>query len=420
MLDPDIQPVISWIEGQGRPMWDEVKSTSPFQRSLWQQYESLIMRDCALYRVFHDINGLAQYYQFVLPNSMKIPFLELAHADAAGHLKFAKSCDHVTRRAWWPTWRRDLKLFIDCCCACSAYHRGAAPKQGRLQPMVLGGVGERWAIDLTGPHPASNGFIYLFTAVCPFSKYAIAIPIRNKEASTVARTIVDHVFLKWGLCFEVLTDLGREFENELLCELLAILGVVKLRTSGYRPQCDGVVEAWHKVLNTLLAKTISESHKDWSEQVKYVTFCYNVTPHSSTGFAPHFIMTGQTPRWNIDFCLNCVDESHETVPQYTARVLQRLNRAYELTREHLQRTAASMSRWYNRKIKLRQFTEGDAVRVYSPRKFKGRFPKWQSFFRETAIVSRRLNDVTYVVKFSNGHTKVVHVDKLKLIRAFPA
>jgi hypothetical protein len=44
------------------------------------------------------------------------------------------------------------------CKICCGYHRGSAPKQDHLQPMIMGGVAERWAIDLTGPHPVSNGY----------------------------------------------------------------------------------------------------------------------------------------------------------------------------------------------------------------------------------------------------------------------
>jgi hypothetical protein len=331
LQDADIRPALQWLESDsGRPSWDSVKSGSPFLRSLWQQYESLVLRQGVLYRIFHDVNGLAQYYQYVLPSDLKIPFLELVHSDAAGHLKFAKCLEHVTRRAWWFTWRRDLKIFIECCSVCSAYHRGTVPRQGCLHPMITGGPGERWSLDLTGPHPVSNGYKYLFTALCPFSKFGIAVPIRNKEASTVARVLVDHVFLKWGLCFEVLSDQGKEFEADLLAELLKILGVLKLRSSGYRPQTNGACEAWHKVLNSLLAKVISESQRDWVSYVGYVTFCYNATPHSSTGFAPHFIMTGQQPRWNVDFLLGNSEVNEQSVPEYTASVLHKLGRAFEL------------------------------------------------------------------------------------------
>ena len=54
--------------------------------------------------------------------------------------------------------------------------------------MILGGVAERWTIDLTGPHPMLDGYKYIFTAICPFSKYANAVPIRDKEATTVAKS----------------------------------------------------------------------------------------------------------------------------------------------------------------------------------------------------------------------------------------
>jgi hypothetical protein len=173
--------------------------------------------------------------------------------------------------------------------------------------------------------------------------------------------LVDHVFFKWGLCFEVLSDQGEEFEADLLAELLKILGELKLRSSGYRPQTNGACEAWHKVFNSLLAKVISDSQRDWVSFVGYLTFCYNATPHSSTGFAPHFIMTGQQPPWNVDFLLDNSDVNEQSVPEYTASVLHKLGRAFELTREHLQRTALSMSTWYNRKIRPKSFIPVDVV-----------------------------------------------------------
>jgi transposase InsO family protein len=230
--------------------------------------------------------------------------------------------------------------------------------------MVLGGPTERWSLDFTGPFPASNGFKYLFTALCPFSKYGVAVPTRNKEAATVAQVLVDHVFLKWGLCFEILSDQGKEFEAELLAELLKILGVVKLRSSGYHPQTNGACESWHKVLNSLLAKVISESQRDWSSYVGYVTFCYNATPHSSTGFAPHFIMTDQQPRWNVDFLLGNIYGNEQSVPEYTAAVLCKLSRLFEITREHLRQ--ATQSTWYNRRARPRTFSIGDMIHVYNP------------------------------------------------------
>ena len=127
-------------------------------RSLWQQFDSLIVKDGVLYHTFYNSSGLVTHLQLILPAELKVASLELIHADAAGHLKFAKCIPHVSRRAWWLSWKQDLKLFIKCCRKCEAFHRGVPPRQANLHPMLVGGPGERWAIDLTGPHPAVNGY----------------------------------------------------------------------------------------------------------------------------------------------------------------------------------------------------------------------------------------------------------------------
>jgi len=108
--------------------------------------------------------------------------------------------------------------------------------------MLVGSACAVWHWDLCGPFPNSDGFTYLFTAVCLFTKYAIAVPIRNKEASTIAKVFVDHVVLRFSLPFQVIHDQGKEWDSNLLNELCAILGVVKLRTSPYRPQTNSICE----------------------------------------------------------------------------------------------------------------------------------------------------------------------------------
>lgn len=196
---------------------------------------------------------------------------------------------------------------------------------------------------------------------------------------------------------------------------------MKLRSSGYRPQTQGVCESWHKVLNSMLAMVIHDNQRDWSKWIDYVVYCYNTTSHSSTGFAPYFVMTGRVPRWNIDFLLNSADLSQSTLPDYTVSLLQRLDKAFRMVRESLNRTADNASTWYNKKVHCQSFSEGDHVRVYNPRRFKGRSPKWQSFYKDVGIIDKKLNDVLYVVNcITWRRPKVVHVDKLKRVVKFCA
>ena len=287
--------------------------------------------------------------------------------------------------------------------------------------MVIGAPAERWVIDLCGPYKPSQGYRYIFTAVCPFSKYVIAVPIRNKEAATVARVVVDHIVMKWGLPSEILSDLGPEFQADLSLELFRLLGIDKLKSTAYRPQTQGTIERWHQVLHSLMAKVVNENQADWSLCLNYVAFCYNCTTHSATGFAPHFVMTGQQPRWNIDLLLGDKPQESNGVPGYTAELLNRLQKIYCLVRTHLWQAADSASRWYHRRVKPTVFEVGDEVWVYNPRRYRGRSPKWQLCFRDVGVVQRRINEVTYAVKCPGWKTtKIVHIDKLKGVHPFPS
>ena len=286
--------------------------------------------------------------------------------------------------------------------------------------MLVGGPGERWAIDLTGPHPAVNGYKYMMTAICCFSKFGVCIPIRNKEVSTVAKSIVDHIFLQWGMCHEILTDLGKEFEAELLNELLRQFGISNLKSSGYRPQMNGVVEVWHRTLKSMLAKVVRENQRDWPDLVPYVVFCYNATEHSATAFCTFFIFTGWQPLWNVDLLLPATQAEEFALPEYAARVTERLVIACRIVRENSKTAAESASKWYNKKSKPRTFSMGDLVRVYYPRRVAGRSPKWQSFYCTEVKIIKQLNDVTFVVQSKSWKgTKVIHIEKLKLINSFP-
>jgi hypothetical protein len=164
----------------------------------------------------------------------------------------------------------------------------------------------------------------------------------------------------------------------------------------------------------MLAKVISANQSDWHEFVPYVTFCYNACTQVSTGFSPYFLFHGREPKWNIDFILGHLEQSEKTVPQYTSDALDTLESAYAIVRSNLRAAAENASTWYNRNVKLQNFQVGDKVRVYNPYGVPGQSRKLQSFYRDVAIVKKKLTDVTFIVHCANWKAdKVVHVDKLK-------
>jgi len=75
-----------------------------------------------------------------------------------------------------------------------------------------------------------------------FTKWADAFPIRNQEASTIAKVLVERVFAYFGTPLQILTDQGSNFQSELFVELLKRLKVDQVRTSPYKPSTNGLIE----------------------------------------------------------------------------------------------------------------------------------------------------------------------------------
>ena len=162
--------------------------------------------------------------------------------------------------------------------------------------MIVADPVSRWSIDLSGAYPTSNNNKYILSAICPFTKFAVTEAIPNKTAATVARVIVNKIILVHGLFSKALRDGGREFCNELSDATYRILGIDKLKTTARKPSTNGAVEKLHRRLNSLLAKTVQNDHSNWSNLLTYVTFSYNITSHSATGFTPIYLTYGREAR----------------------------------------------------------------------------------------------------------------------------
>jgi len=136
------------------------------------------------------------------------------------------------------------------------------PKHGPLKPVLAGAPYERWYIDLTGPHPKSDrGNIWILTCMDAFTKWAEAFPLRSKEAEPIARILVEQLFTRFGPPLSLLSDMGREVDGRIMREVCQLFGVEKLRTMAYKPSTNQV-ERFHRTMNSILAKTVSEHQRD--------------------------------------------------------------------------------------------------------------------------------------------------------------
>ena len=179
---------------------------------------------------------------------------------------------------------------------------------------------------------------------------------------------------------------------------------------------NAVCERSHATANSMLAKCVADNHWDWDKRLPQVAFCYNASTHESTQFSPFFLMHGMEPRWDVDLCLEDEVRTPYTPNAYADLLIHRLESAHTLIRDSLQTTASRMSDWYDRKVKAQDFQVGDEVFVLNLCLYQRRCPKWVRRYSDVAVVVKKINQVTYIVRSDEWRSKekIVHVDKLKL------
>jgi len=154
------------------------------------------------------------------------------------------------------------------------------------------------------PHPkSSHGKQFNLTVADHFTKWAEAIPLINHTASSVAKALVTQVFSKFGVPRQTLSDRGPEFESELFTQLLKWLEIDKLRSSPYEPSTNGMVERFHRTLNSMLGKVVKESQQDWDEKLPLILAAYRASPHSSAGYTLNKLFLRHEDRMPLDLVM---------------------------------------------------------------------------------------------------------------------
>jgi hypothetical protein len=255
LKDPNVRPKLQWkSSSDDRPDWNAVAGKSDETQSYWAQWASLTVEKGVLYQKFQSGERETLYLQLIVPENLRHKFVSQSHGRlTGGYFGIRRTQDKVCRRGYWVGWRNYMDRFCKRYPICSQVHRGKPPKQGKLKPLEANGPMDKLHIDLCGPFPLSKGYNCIMTGVDAYIRYLIAIPLRDKTATSITDTLVTHVFCRIELCRQLITDLGPEFQNEIFRHLCSLLLVRQLRTTSYRPNCDGKGERVHRSLNMMMA-----------------------------------------------------------------------------------------------------------------------------------------------------------------------
>ena len=123
-----------------------------------------------------------------------------------------------------------------------------------------------------------------------FSKWVEAKSYTTVGSRQMARFIKKNIICRYGLPHHVVTDNGVQFKADTEV-LLKEYKIEHYRSSPYRPQANGAVEAVNKNIKRILAKTL-ENYKDWADYLQFALWGYRTTARTSTGITPYSLVYG--------------------------------------------------------------------------------------------------------------------------------
>ena len=110
------------------------------------------------------------------------------------------------------------------------------------------------SIDFIVELPVSNSNNkHILTVVDNFTKHLKTYAVPDRTAKTAAQCIYDYV-LTFGIPFKLYSDCDPAYEAQLFQELMKLLGVKKLRTTGYNAKANGLCEKLNGVVKQYLLK----------------------------------------------------------------------------------------------------------------------------------------------------------------------
>ena len=408
--DPIVSRLWYYVDRGQCPTKSERHKESATVAKLLTQYNRFQENDGLLYRKLRDPADGMEKHQLMLPGCLKEEVLKALH-DKMGHQGAERTEKLIRSRCYWPKLAVDVRDWISKCERCNLAKMPHNKVRTPMQSIVAHEPMDVIAIDFTVLEPASNRIENVLVMTDVYSKFTIAVPTRNQTAQTVAKTLVREWFLRYGVPNRIHSDQGRCFEAKIVKELYKIYGIKKSRTTAYHPQGNGQCERYNRTMHDLL-RTLSPAQKlKWPEHLPELTYAYNVTPHSATGFSPFYLMFGRVPRLPIDVLLGSDQMAvPESSTNWVDRHRKRLQDAYAKAGKRLEMDMANRKALFDKRAKENALHIGDHVHLRN--RIMGRNKIGDAWAPEVYIVKDKRDD-TYVVESMIGrkvHNRVNRKD----------
>ncbi|KAG8488285.1 hypothetical protein CXB51_018002 [Gossypium anomalum] len=266
---------------------------------------------------------------------------------------------------YWSTMERDCINYAKRCHKCQIYGDKIHVPPSPLHVMVSPWPFSMWGMDVIGPisPKASNGHQFIFVVIDYFTKWVEAASYATVTKSAVSKFLKKEIICRYGMPKKIISDNALNLNNSTIAEVCSQFKIRHHNSSPYRPKMNGAVEAANKNIKKIVRK-MTETYRDWHENLY--------------GMEAVLPIEVEIPSLRVLSELK-LDEAEWIQSRYDQLNLIEEKRLKAIRRGQMYQKR--MMRAYDKKVRLREFHEGDLVlkKILPIQKdFRGKWmPNWE-------------------------------------------
>lgn len=378
--------------------------TGKMPENIGKGVELIVRRILSDYSLTNNILVHSKSKRIVIPESKKNEVLELSHNHPmAGHMGIKNTYDRIAASHFWPSMKTDVRDFVISCDQCQKRNKKRDTPEissAKIVPKPFYHVG----IDVIGPLPITlTGKRYIVVAIDFFTKWVEARSVAEASSHEITQFIYEELICRHGIPYELTSDRGTEFLNELVSSLTRKYKIKHIKTTSYHPQGNGQTERTNRTLKDILSK-IAKKKLSWDFYLPSVLFALRTIQQASTHFSPAELLYGRKLRdQTVEFSLEVEIPStwEKAVWDFISSEIGNIEKIRGDAHKFIQNSQARQRKEANKNIKKATVLKiGDQVLVYKSFQevnWSAKLePKWEGPYfvqkiKGTSFWLRRLN-----------------------------
>ena len=339
---------------------------------------------------FNLIDGILFYVdgkrghnrRVVVPHHLREKLLQESHG--------LKLYNTLIRHWWWGGMYADALAYCKKCPDCAIVSGGGRQHRPPLKSIPVHRPFQKIGVDVMELPCTERGNKYVVVFQDMLTKWPMVYAVPDQKTERLVRLLCEEIVPMFGVPEALLSDRGTNLLSHLMLDVCRLLGIEKVNTTSYHPECDGMIERFNRTLKNMLRKRASQFGTQWDNHLPALLWAYRNTPHSSTGEKPSFLLFGWDCRSPMEAALLPIsgDAETTTVEDYQQELILSLSSARETALKSIHKAQKQYKAGYDHKSDDYSYRIGDWVLIRFPSDEAGRFRKlsrpWHGPYRVTS------------------------------------